>query len=272
MKRKQFFYFFILIVVIGCEKNSLNTDNDSINRPVIESFLQPGVAPIVFAKKQIPYLSTDSIELPLIGLNISIENVGTGESHTLTHSDSSAYIGSGWQVVSGQTYRMSFEYNGKTITAETTIPAKPIGFNASVKSIQAFDASVFNPGSGTPPVFPDPIELSWDASDGGYYMVVVEVAQTNPELIFSDTTRFRPFRAFRTQPEQTNTYSLQSMSFRYYGTHRILLYHLNPEYAALYEDSGTNSTNLTTPYTNVEGGLGIFTGINADTIVVQVTK
>lgn len=272
MKFKFQYFIFCLFALVACEKADLNTAGQSVNRPVVESFLQPGVAPTVFVKKQIPYGSTDSVQLPIKGLNIAIENVETGEKYLLAYTDTSAYVGSGWQPETGQTYRLSFEYDDNTIVSETTIPTKPVAFKASASSIQVFDPSNFTPGSGTPPSFPDPIELTWDASDGGYYLVVVETAEDSPTLIFSDTTRFRPFRAFRSAPAQINTHNLDFQSFRYYGTHNVILYHLNAEYAALYESYGSNSTNLTTPYTNINGGLGIFTGVNADTIVVTVTK
>lgn len=270
--RFQFLPFLLSVALFACEKADLNTAAQSVNRPVVESFLQPGVAPTVFVKKQIPYGSTDSTQVPIEDLSITLENISTGEQHRLTHTDSSAYVGAGWQPEAGQTYRLRFDYDGQTIGAETVIPAKPIGFSASAASIQVFDPSSFTPGSGAPPSFPDPIDLSWDAGDGGYYLVVVETAEAAPALIFSDTTRFRPFRAFRSAPAQTNTHRLDFQSFRYYGAHHVILYHLNAEYAALYESYGSNSTNLTTPYTNVDGGLGIFTGVNADTILVTVTK
>lgn len=257
----------------SCEKSSLNTAASSLNRLVVESYLQPGKYAVVQIKKQIPYNAADSIQYPVAGLLLSIEEVETGNIYPLVQSDSTAYIGdTTWQPVAGYTYRLSFEYDGKTITAETIVPDKPATFVASASSIEGFSPGGFTPGSGTPPSFPDPIELTWDASDGGYYLIVVESAESNPELIFSDTTNFRPFRSFRSEPQQTNTWNIQSMSFRYYGVHNIILYRLNAEYAALYESNGTNSTNLTTPFTNVDGGLGIFTGVNADTIKITVTE
>jgi hypothetical protein len=52
----------------------------------------------------------------------------------------------------------------------------------------------------------------------------------------------------------------------------LILYHLNADYAALYNDTGNSSQNLTNPTTNIENGLGIFTGINADTLLLNVIK
>lgn len=257
----------------ACEKNDLNTVDASTNRAVVEAYLQPGALPVVQIKKQILYSLEKDVQTPIEGLTVTVQDGTTGDIYTLTKSDSSAYIGDGsWLPVEGRTYTLSFDYEEKTIDASTVIPGKPADFTASATSVEGFDPGNFTPGSGTPPAFPEPIELTWTAEAGGYYLVVVESAETDPELIFSDTTNFRPFRAFRSEPQQTNTWNIQSMSFRYYGAHNVILYRLNAEYAALYEDSGSNSTNLTTPFTNVSNGLGIFTGVNADTVVVTVTK
>jgi Domain of unknown function (DUF4249) len=264
MKNILFCASALIVFLLACEKSDLNSETTSANRPVVESYLQPGAQPLVLVKKQILYGESDSIQLPIKDLNIVIEVAETTEKHTLTHADSSAYVGSGWQVQSGKTYRLSFDYDGKTIEAETSVPSKPTNFRASAASIKPFVFSF-------PPTFPDPIELTWDAPDGGYYLVVVETAESNPELVNEDTDFTPPF-SFRSEPEQTDAYSLEGTAFQYYGTHRVILYHLNAEYAALYEDSGSNSTNLTTPYSNVKGGLGIFTGVNADTIMIEVTK
>jgi hypothetical protein len=259
-----------LLSLAACEKPALGTLTGSVNRPVVEGFLQPGSTPVVQVKKQLAYGSTDSVQLPVEGLLLQIGDPETGIWYTLTHTDSSAYMADGsWTPVAGKTYQLAFEYNNAAVTAETTVPAKPGDFTTSAVAIAA---PVFGGGTGGPPTFPDPVELNWDASDGGYYLVVVQVAETDPELIFSDTTNFRPMRAFRSEPQQTNTWQLQPFSFRYYGKHHVILYRLNPEYAALYEDTGSNSNNLTTPFTNISGGLGIFTGVNADTLTVEVTK
>ena len=263
----------LLPIFPACEKADLNTAGASANRAVVEAYLQPGSLPVVQIKKQILYGLENDVQTPIEGLTVSVQDETSGEIYTLTKSDSSAYIGDGtWQPVEGRTYKLSFDYENKTITAETVIPGKPADFTASTNSVVGFDPGSFTPGSGTPPTFPEPIELTWTAESGGYYLIVVESAETDPELIFSDTTNFRPFRAFRSEPQQTNTWNIQSLSFRYYGAHHVILYRLNAEYAALYEDSGSNSTNLTSPFTNVSNGLGIFTGVNADTIVVTVVK
>lgn len=81
-----------------------------------------------------------------------------------------------------------------------------------------------------------------------------------------------PSQLFRVEPTQNNTYEIGSQQFQYYGQHRIILYHINPEYALLYQDSGDNSLNLKSPPTNVKNGLGIFTAISSDTLYLNVTQ
>ncbi|MGC8802585.1 MAG: hypothetical protein ACP5PS_02250 [Bacteroidales bacterium] len=56
----------------------------------------------------------------------------------------------------------------------------------------------------------------------------------------------------------------------YYGHNYVILYHLNPEYAALYKFSGNTSLNIKEPTSNIVNALGIFTGINADTLNIYV--
>jgi hypothetical protein len=119
------------------------------------------------------------------------------------------------------------------------------------------------------PTFPDPVELNRSNANHDYYIIVVQNIESSP--VPTDTVNENR-QAFRTEPIQSNTYKLQAMQFKYYGTHNIILYKLNPEYAALYNDNGSNSLNLTSPESNINNGWGIFTGINADTLHIEVTK
>ena len=53
---------------------------------------------------------------------------------------------------------------------------------------------------------------------------------------------------------------------------QIYLHWTAGRYAQLYDDNGTSSLNLAKPPTNVVNGLGVFTGINADTLLIQVNE
>jgi hypothetical protein len=250
-----------LIIVVTCKKDDKNYYSAKV---VVESYLAPNQPVNVHITKEILYTSTDTtqtidnltIEIICNNIHYSLTSIGSG-NYT---SDTSLHI------IIGNTYKLEFEYNNSIISASTIIPSKPKGFTQSATSIVV---QQFNPGSTTMPTFPDPLELDWDNSNHDYYIIVVKNIEST--LVPTDTVNSnRP--AFRTQPTQSNIYKIQAMQFKYYGTHNIILYKLNPEYAALYNDNGSNSLNLSSPVSNINNGLGIFTGIDADTLTIEVNK
>ncbi|GAB4492044.1 MAG: hypothetical protein OHK0019_13190 [Saprospiraceae bacterium] len=260
----------LLILLAACEKSALTDGSESVARPVVEAYLQPGQNPAVKITRQILFGGSDTVALPIKGLSVVIEN---GDfAYSLALEGDTIYVGDGsWQPEAGKTYRLKFTYESSDVTAETLVPEKPMGFTASASSIEipSFDIG----GGGGFPTFPDPIELTWQAEPNAYYLVVVENLEPDPEPIFDiPDGDDRPRPTFRSEPEQKSSYEIGFQSFQYYGTHRVILYRLNAEYAALYDDNGNSSQNLTTPYTNVVGGLGIFTGMNADTLTVEVKE
>jgi hypothetical protein len=277
---KKIFVQFVLMLAQGlflcfllsCEKTALGTASDSVNRPVVEAYLTPGQIPTVRITQQLAFGSSDTIVQPIQNLNVVVESDGTARPLFYSPADS-AYVADGtWQVEAGKTYRLSFPYRESIVTAESLVPQKPEGFTVSATSIAI---PQFTPGSGGGiPTFPDPIEIGWTNTDGSYFLVVVENLEANSEAIFEDdgNSNRPPRPTFRSEPEQTNTYQIGFQSFQYYGTHRVVLFRLNAEYASLYDDNGNSSQNLTAPYSNITGGLGIFTGLNSDTLMVEVTK
>jgi len=260
----------LLFLLSACEKTALTDGSESVARPVVEAYLQPGQNPALKITRQIPFGSSDTVALPVKNLSVVIES---GDfAYSLAFSGDTIYVGDGsWQPEAGKTYLLKFTYEGSEVTAETLVPEKPSGFTASASSIEI---PSFDIGSGGGfPTFPDPIELSWQAVPNAYYLVVVENIESDPEAIFDiPDGDDRPRPTFRSEPEQANSYEIGFQNFQYYGTHRVILYRLNAEYAALYDDNGNSSQNLTTPFTNVIGGLGIFTGMNADTLMVEVKE
>ena len=50
----------------------------------------------------------------------------------------------------------------------------------------------------------------------------------------------------------------------------IILYHINPDLAALYEENDNTSQNISNPPSEINNAFGIFSGINADTLYIDV--
>lgn len=260
--------FGFIFILSSCDtEETLLAFNDI---PVVESYLITTKPVSIQITRKTPYdanvaLSADDLNLLQVKVLYNdqirlIPSVGNGEYKDLTFIPQE-----------GVNYKLEFEFSGQTVSSSTEILSKPENYKQSVTQIQmpGIDFSTRPP---TRPAMPDPVKLSWTNGDNSYYMVVIENMETAPTAINDYGDREPPGRFFRNAPTQSNQYEIQSMQFQYYGRHRLILYHLNADYAALYNDTGNSSQNLTNPTTNIENGLGIFTGINADTLLLNVIK
>ena len=79
-------------------------------------------------------------------------------------------------------------------------------------------------------------------------------------------------RQINNQPTTASVANIQIGSFQLFGKYAIILYHPNPDYAALYRSGGTSSQNISTPPTAITNALRIFTGVSTDTLSVTVLK
>jgi hypothetical protein len=253
----------LTIVLAGCDSESL--ESEYADTPVVESYLFVGQPASVKISRLTPYeddasLSGDDLSKLDVTIDYGTQNI------SLTHVDSGTYVGPDNFLIAEDTeYALNFSFNGRQVTATTAPLSKPRDYTQSATYI------VVEPFSG-PPVqgsLPDPVELSWSNPENDYYIVLVENMETDPDPI-NETDGIVRVGFFRNEPQQTSTARIRPMQFEYYGMHRLILLHITPEYASLYKDTGTTSQNITTPPTNVENGLGIFTAINSDTLYLEV--
>lgn len=268
MQNKFTLYILFIGITMFWSCNDLNLQVAEPDVPVVESYLNPGTDFSVKVFKQLIYSSNDTNYTNLNDLNITITY--SDMEYPLTFVDSGVYNNSSITINPEQEYTVQFNYNNKDVNASTIVPNKPEDFKTSSSTIEVFSMSSFTPGNGGPPTMPDPITLSWSNSSNTYHMIVVETTEDDPTLIDSNTDR--PARTFRNAPTLNTSQELDGKNFTYYGQHRIVLFSLNTEYAALYEQLGNSSLDIVAPPSNINNGLGIFTGINADTLYVNVTS
>ncbi len=281
-KSNIFLLLFISLLAVSCaDTNNVIKPGD---KPVIEAYIAPGKSVTMKVFTEIPYLNADSsYSKPINGLNIKISN-SSGNSFVLNSEGEGVYNSNNKELIgpSGTLVGMSFTYNGRNISASTVIPPKPIGFTTDLNEITrvARDFSKGPPTGGGPGGFgQEPrqtINLAWKNSDNVYHFVAAQSLEQNPTPVTIQPTNgnnnLRPQRRFNNQPIQASQSSLQSQSFEYFGKYALILYRLNPDYAALYVNNNTSSQNIATPISTITNGLGIFTGINADTLVLNVKK
>lgn len=265
-----------------------NSVISAVEKPVVEAFLAPGKPINLTLKTVIGYSESadaaDSVSRPIDGQTIQIK-VSDGKVFTLQSVGEGVYTSKSTEVVKfGLTYTLDFTYNGLHVSAITEIPTRPTGFKLSKNAVNRSQINLSSGigGPGGPGGFQEdrtPIVATWDNPKGEYHFIAFINTETNPESIVilpTDTTDNNPLRflnrRFNNEPTTAATSDIQPQSFQYFGKHYAVLYRLNPDYAALYRSAGTTTQNISTPPTSIVNGLGIFTGVNADTLSFTVYK
>jgi hypothetical protein len=263
-------YIICLILIIAqlavaCENNNLPfTDT-----PIIESYLSPGKYPVVKISRQIPF-SSEAVcskdDINSLAINITSDNI----THALKAYGEGIYADSSFKVTEGNEYVLSFVYNSKNVSAVTVVPPKPLNFSQSATSISVMQMDGTNFSQMGSFDMPEPVSLTWDNDDGSYFIVVIENMETKPVAVRDFGESGPPGNMFRKRPTNSQGIELRPQEFQYFGKHRIILNHVLPDYASLYDDNISSSQNLTNPSTSIINGYGIFTGLNSDTLFIKV--
>jgi hypothetical protein len=254
----------IVLFSAGCSRE----ENAADDIPVIEAYLIPGQKIGIKVMQKEPYYSDIGwVVSDLDGLHVVV--TANEKTVTLTPAGGGAYCDSLGilPVYPDSAYNLSLIYGDMEVTSHTIIPYKPLNFNASPASITFEQRDPENPGFTTPP---DPIVLSWTNADTGYYLISVTCIDTNRVSVIKDSVPEDMTGSF--QPFVSDTFELHEMMFSYFGETRVILYHINPEYVSFFRTWMNNTQNYEEPPSNILNGLGIFTGINADTCIVNVIQ
>lgn len=277
---KVFSFTAILAMGIGL-LTSCDSDNGAIPggaKPIVEGYLIPNQPITIKVKKEIAYSEdVTNVETFISGLNITVS--GDGKTYALKSFQDTLYKSDNdVRLKVGVTYSLSFIYNGKTISASTIIPTKPVNLTSDLTSIVRTRQVITTTGGfGRNVDGNQEVVLTWANPNKEYHFVVADNIESKPDLIITlptttSTTVNNFQRRFRSQPVQGITANLRSQQFLYFGKYNIVLLKVNPDYAALYNNAGSTSQNISTPPTTITNGLGIFTGINADTLKFQVRE
>lgn len=261
-------FLLFIVAMSGCKKDENKEFTDS---PIIESYLEPGNYFTIKVSRQIPFTtdvqySSDDIN------NLAINVLYNNSSYLLKPFGNGNYIDSSIIVTENSKYNLSFSFNSKNVSAYTYVPYKPLNMAESVTQMSITQITASSGIPTSPPTDPDPIKITWDNTDGSYYLITVENLETTLVAIRDFGNITPPGNIFKKSPTNLNTQELRSRDFQYYGQHRIILYHVLPDYASLYDQNSTSSQNLSNPSTSIVNGYGIFTGLNSDTLYVQIKK
>jgi hypothetical protein len=260
--------FISTLAITSCEKESTGSYTDY---PIIEGFLKADSVFSITIARQIPFdesvtFSSDDID------NLSVVLELNNETSLLHPMGDGLYVDSTIVITEGDNYSLSFQFDDREVTAYTYVPSKPIDFiqSATEMYIEKVEIGTGPPAGGI--TQPDPIELNWTNTDESYYLVLVENLESTLDPIRDFGGNTPPGNRFRKQPTNSSFEDLQAREFQYFGMHRIILYHVLPDYATLYDENSTSSQNITNPSTSISNGYGIFTGLNTDTLYVEVIE
>lgn len=264
--------FFLLILVpavflAGCQKSLIDPES-AANVPVVEAYLHCGDSLITVNLFKITPYSVDetSDTTQLSGLPVYLNG------HLMNEASAGIYtmIPDNITIHESETYALSFDFYGKTISATTIIPAKPLNFNISATSVE-----VARIDSGDMPMGPgafETIELTWDNTNNDYHFLAINYMEATEDYIDGNQIGNDFPKMRNSAPNQDNAFNLTSRDLQFFGTYRIILFTVNKEYAELYENVSSSSNNLTNPVSNINNGWGIFTGINSDTVYLEVKE
>ena len=173
-------------------------------------------------------------------------------------------------VNEGDTFRLEINYMDQIITSETVVPAKPDSFLSTVDTlwVPEFNRNI----DYIRWIIADSnrIRLDWDNPDDFYHYLLMDNVELDPQPLEKQAPP--RFKSFISQPFIDTTYTILASNITHFGRHDIVLFHVKTDYVLLYQSSGQNTRDLNEPYSNINGGLGIFSAFNSDTTSVYLIK
>ncbi|MBT4069156.1 MAG: DUF4249 family protein [Candidatus Marinimicrobia bacterium] len=177
-----------------------------------------------------------------------------------------AYPDSDLVVAEGDTFTLEINYDGQQLSAETIVPAQPDSFTTNLDTLYVpnFDRN----RDYIRWIFADSniVRLNWDNSNDEYHYLLMDNVEEDPQPL--EKTLPPRWRRFISQPFIDTTYTMFASTITHFGRHDIVLFHVQEDYVLLYQSSGQDSRDLNEPFSNINGGLGMFTAFNSDTVSI----
>jgi len=243
--------------------------------PVVRAFLYAG-EPVTDIRLTwtTTLTDTDTMPKPVNDAAVTLIRQGVRFALVLSPGDSGyyRYAGSDLTVREGDVFDFEARIGDRLVTATTTVPARPGSVSKSADTVRVPDFSSFTPGQ-RPSFDFTTVTVRWPAATGSLYYVTLENLENSPVSIADSSGRFQfgPARMVFS-PTAADSFAIGFNQVKYYGLHRVRVYHVNDEYAQLYATQQQNSRDLNEPFTNIRGGLGVFSAFASDTTRVVVAK
>ncbi len=252
----------------GCTSNPVSPSETQV---VLRGYLYAGL-PVqdIQLTSSISIFGTDTVDPPITQATVALAKGGSvyGLVANSARPGFYYYPGTDLTVGNGDVFQIHVDYNGQSVTAETTVPSKPQQLALSIPTLH-FQPDTFQTRFGTrySVLGLDTAIVTWSNPLGDYYYIVIESVDSARQLLRGDSL---VTRRFVSDPTNQASYRINNNSILYTGLHVLRLYHVNKEYADLYRSREQDSRALNEPLTNVKNGLGIFSAFASDSLSFSV--
>jgi hypothetical protein len=276
--KKLLFAILLCLSFISCQEVNLN--NIAANQYVIEGFLYAG-EPIkdIRVKSIYPLSDSEDSSVPINDATVTL--IKDGKQFKLNASGDDGYYhyaNEDLQVNTGDEFQLEVVYNNIKATAKTTVPTPTTGLKLSIDSLKVPQLPLSEGREAIVAVIrkfmgESRIDATWNnPSRDHYFMVVESVSEIKtpifPGAILDALARFK----FVSEPTEGSTLTFLGGSLVSYGQYVVKVYHINQEYAALYENRTQDSRDLNQPPSNVQNALGVFSAFNSQNAYFKVVR
>lgn len=246
-------------------------------KPVVRAYLYAG-QPVndIQLRWSVPIGTSDSASAapPINDATVTLMRGGQRFALVKSAGDSGYYQYNGSDLVirEGDAFSLEAKVSGQTITAQTIVPTKPSGARMAATTLKIPNFT-FGPGSPRPDFSSTQTIVRWTRTAGALYFVTLDNVEPTPvALDFGLPGGVRGRRRLIFPPTTADSLPVNALGLPYYGRYVVNVWRVNEEYAQLYATLQQDSRDLNEPFTNVRGGLGVFTAFSADTTSVTVVK
>ena len=251
-----------VLAVVGVLAAQACTDSDPMGPDadilVVRAFLFAG-EPVadIRVTTTVPLVSEDTLGTPVSDATVWLERDGIRFDLIATPGAEGAYHypGSDLVIAEGEVFELGISRGSESLSATTVVPSAPEGFAVSSDVLEVVDLTAGFRGPGGFAF--GGLIVRWINPERDLFFVVVDNLETDPEQIPAPEF-IREARRFVSAPTPADSTTISQLSLTHLGEHRILLYHVNQEYADLYEGRVQDSRDLNEPPSNIRGGLGVF--------------
>ena len=273
-KMRRFFFVFIFFMV------SCDVETPIKNNFVVEAFLFQGEKVDDIKIKETRLWNSEDTEDVYIE-DASVILYGNGDEFDLEYSvsDESYTYKDNIDIVSGKTYGIEVVVNGRTATAQTIVPTKPLGLRMSANKIIVPPLKI---SRALPDILANLFEnartdVRWDNPNNENHYLTIKYVGEEEDPIFSDEIPgavgdfFSNF-SLQSEPTQGESYNVICMSLKNYGKYKVSLYKINDEYMNLFDSEVQDGTELNEPPSNIINAFGIFSAFASDTTSFEIVR